>query len=117
LGDNAICHTIFRYGTCPCGCIALRSRYGNPAYTAKFPTLKLAILHERRVELAFEHHRWFDLQRFFTTDELVAYFKSKAQADFGSAQLANFTTKDRYYPIPFDEYKLDPAKMYQNPGY
>lgn len=89
----------------------------NPAYSSKFPTLKLAILHERRVELAFEHHRWFDLLRTFTTDELVAYFKSKNPADFGSAQLANFTAKDRYYPIPFDEYKLDPVKMYQNPGY
>ena len=35
----------------------------NPAYRTKYPTLKLAILHERRVELAFEHHRWFDLLR------------------------------------------------------
>jgi hypothetical protein len=35
-------------------------------YSAKYPTLKLAILHERRVELAFEHHRWHDLTRFFT---------------------------------------------------
>ncbi|EHQ30367.1 RagB/SusD family nutrient uptake outer membrane protein [Mucilaginibacter paludis] len=89
----------------------------NTSYSSKFPTLKLAILHERRVELAFEHHRWFDLLRFFTTDELVTYFKSKSQADFGAAQLSNFSTKDRYYPIPFDEYKLDPIKMYQNPGY
>lgn len=89
----------------------------NPAYAAKFPTLKLAILHERRVELAFEHHRWFDLLRTFTTEELVAYFKAKPQSGFGSAILANFTAKDRYYPIPFDEYKLDPVKMYQNPGY
>jgi hypothetical protein len=89
----------------------------NPAYSSSFPTLKLAILHERRVELAFEHHRWFDLLRAFNTDELVTYFKGKSQANFGSAQLANFSTKDRYYPIPFDEYKLDPVKMYQNPGY
>jgi len=89
----------------------------NPAYATKFPTLKLAILHERRVELAFEHHRWFDLLRTFTTAELVAYFQSKSPADFGAVQLSNFSTKDRYYPIPFDEYKLDPVKMYQNPGY
>ena len=89
----------------------------NAAYNTKYPTLKLAILHERRVELAFEHIRWFDLLRFFTTDELVAYFRAKSQSDFGQAKLSNFTTKDRYYPIPLDEYKLDPAKMYQNPGY
>ncbi len=89
----------------------------DPVYSASYPTLKLAILHERRVELAFEHHRWFDLLRTFTTDELVTYFRNKSQANFGSALLSNFTTKDRYYPIPFNETKLDPVKMYQNPGY
>jgi len=89
----------------------------TPAYSSKYPTLRLAILHERRVELAFEHHRWFDLLRTFSPDELVSYFKSKSQADFGIARLANFSAKDRYYPIPFDEYKLDPTRMYQNPGY
>jgi len=43
--------------------------------------------------------------------------KAKPQADFGAATVNNFTAKDRYYPIPFDENKLDPVKMYQNPGY
>ncbi|GAA4196425.1 RagB/SusD family nutrient uptake outer membrane protein [Pedobacter jeongneungensis] len=104
----------------------VRARAGVPLYAVartdanyntKYPTLKLAILHERRVELAFEHQRWFDLLRFFTTDELVAYFRTKSQSNFGNAKLSNFTTKDRYFPIPFDEVKLDPVKMYQNPGY
>ena len=89
----------------------------NAAYSSKFPTLKLAILHERRVELAFENHRWFDLLRFFTPAELVTYIRAKSQADFGVAKLSNFGTKDYYYPIPFDENKLNPEKMYQNPGY
>lgn len=89
----------------------------NPAYSSKFPTLKLAILHERRVELAFEHHRWFDLLRFFTINELITYMRSKSQADYGKAKLSNFGLKDQYFPIPFDEYKLDPVKMYQNPYY
>ena len=89
----------------------------DPAYTSKYPTLKLAILHERRVELAFESERWFDLKRFFTPAELVAYFQGKAQADYGTAKVSNFGPKDFYYPIPFDEVKLNPEKMYQNPGY
>jgi starch-binding outer membrane protein, SusD/RagB family len=89
----------------------------NAAYTAKYPTLKLAILHERRVELAFENQRWFDLLRMFTPTELVTYIKAKPQADYGTAKVSNFGTKDYYYPIPFDEVKLNPEKMYQNPGY
>ncbi len=89
----------------------------NPSYSTKYPTLKLAILHERRVELAFENHRWYDLLRTFTPVELVAYVGSKAQADFGAARLINFGPKDYYYPIPLDEVKLNPERMYQNPGY
>lgn len=104
----------------------VRSRAGLPGYSAsmanaayaqKYPTLKDAILHERRVELAFENQRWFDLIRNYNAQELVTYFKSKSQADYGNAKLSNFSTKDRYYPIPYDEVKLDPEKMYQNPGY
>lgn len=93
------------------------SSTSDPVYMSKFPTLKLAILHERRVELAFEHHRWFDLLRFFKIDELVTYMHGKNQSDFGLARLTNFTTKDEFYPIPLVEYNLDPVRMYQNPGY
>lgn len=89
----------------------------DPVYAAKYPTLKLAILHERRIELAFEHHRWHDLLRFFTKEELVAYFKAKSQADYNNSPLTNITTKDYYFPIPLNEYNLNPEKMYQNPGY
>ncbi|WP_293946273.1 MULTISPECIES: RagB/SusD family nutrient uptake outer membrane protein [unclassified Sphingobacterium] len=89
----------------------------NNEYRTKYPTLKEAILHERRVELAFENQRWFDLIRNYNPQELVTYFKTKNQADYGNAKISNLSTKDRYYPIPFDEYKLDPERMYQNPGY
>lgn len=89
----------------------------NADYKAKYPTLKLAILHERRVELAFENQRWYDLLRFFNRSELVTYFSTKKQDNYGISSLANFGTKDYYYPIPFDEWKLDPLKMWQNEGY
>jgi len=104
----------------------VRTRAGMPdyatsmtdaTYSQNYPTLKLAILHERRVELAFEHHRWFDLLRFFSINDLVTYMHSKNQADWGLASIANFGTKDEYYPIPYAENILDPVKMYQNPGY
>ncbi len=89
----------------------------NAGYVAKYPNLKLAILHERRVELAFENQRLFDLLRTFTAQEFADYFRSKNQVDYGIAKLSNIGVKDYYYPIPVDEYKLDPNKMYQNPGY
>jgi starch-binding outer membrane protein, SusD/RagB family len=89
----------------------------DPTFQSKYPTLKLAILHERRIELAFEHHRWHDLTRFFTPAELVSYFQSKSQANFDNSPLTNIGTKDYYFPIPLAEVNLDPTRMYQNPGY
>ncbi len=91
----------------------------DAAYHAKYPTLKLAILHERRSELAFENHRLFDLLRAFgeNPQDFVSYFKSKKAADYGISDLNNVSAKDIYFPIPFDEHKLDPEKMYQNQGY
>lgn len=89
----------------------------QPAYASKYPTLKLAILHERRIELAFEHHRWHDLVRFFTPADLVSYIRSKSQADYNNSPITNCTTKDYYFPIPLNEVKLNPEKMFQNPGY
>jgi len=89
----------------------------SSTYATKYPTLKLAILHERRVELAFENQRWYDLLRFFSTDELISYMHAKNGDDYGVSNLQNFTSKDIYYPIPYDEWKLNPEGMYQNDGY
>ena len=117
LGDNATAITYLDMVRERAGMPLYNVVKADPNYSSKFPTLKLAILHERRVELAFEHHRWYDLLRFFTIDELVTYIHAKNQADYGKAKISNFGLKDLYYPIPFDEYKLDPVKMYQNPYY
>lgn len=89
----------------------------SPAYAAKYNTLKLAIMHERRIELAFEHHRWHDLLRFFDAPGLVTYIQSKSQLDYNNSPLTNCSTKDYYFPIPLNETRLNPVKMYQNPGY
>lgn len=104
----------------------VRSRAGLPSYaismtdatySSKYPTLKLAILHERRSELACEGQRLYDLLRAFSAKEFKEYFQSKDASKFGITDVRNCGEKDILYPIPFDEYKLDPEKMYQNAGY
>lgn len=73
--------------------------------------LRLAIERERRVELAYEGHRWFDLKR---TDRLKvvldAYYASKG---------LNFTVQEHEWilPIPLNEVNLNPDVILQNPGY
>ena len=69
------------------------------------------------MELAFECQRWYDLLRFFSHQELVDYMHAKSQDDYGISDLNNFGLKDVLYPIPFDEVKIDPVRMYQNDGY
>ena len=55
--------------------------------------------------------------RFFSINDLVTYMHSKNQADWGLAQVGNFSAKDEFYPIPFIETNLDLKRMFQNPGY
>ncbi len=117
LGKNAEAITLLNEVRERAGLPDYQTSMQNTEYANKYPTLKDAILHERRVELAFENHRWFDLIRNYNAVKLVDYFKKKDQANYGNAKLSNISTKDRFYPIPFDEYKLNPEKMYQNDGY
>ncbi|ACT92826.1 RagB/SusD family nutrient uptake outer membrane protein [Dyadobacter fermentans] len=68
---------------------------------------KLAIEHERQVELAFEGHRWFDLVR--TGREVAvmnAHFKAPVVQEFNAV-----------YPIPQTQIDINPEGIRQNPGY
>ena len=66
------------------------------------------IIHERRMELAFEGHRWFDLIRIGDGSYAVNFFKSIGK---------NNVTKDRLlFPVPQTERDANPL-MDQNPGY
>lgn len=117
LGDNTTAVQFLNMTRARAGRPDYATMQNDAVYAAKYPTLKLAILHERRIEFAFEHHRWHDLQRFFNPTDLVTYFHSKSQADYNNSPLTNFSTKDYYFPVPLNETNLDPGKMYQNPGY
>lgn len=68
--------------------------------------LRERIYHERRVELAMEQHRWFDLVRWGRVEQVMAPLKP------------NFTaTRHLLLPIPQAEIDLTGGAMVQNPGY
>lgn len=67
---------------------------------------RLAIEQERRVELAFEGHRWFDLVR---TSRAVEVLSPKVSAGVQPYQLL--------LPIPLSQIQVNPENISQNPGY
>jgi hypothetical protein len=91
--------------------------YGS--YSDNAADLRKAIRHERRVELAMEGHRWFDLVRWDIAYEVLdkdngSYGKNESEE--ARAEMANFIKgKNELFPIPSEEINLNP--MDQNPGY
>ena len=67
-----------------------------------------AILHERRMELAFEGQRWFDLIRVNNGQYGIDFLQSIGHT--------NVTSKNLLMPIPLLEIQANP-NLTQNPGY
>lgn len=67
------------------------------------------VIHERRVELAFEQQRWFDLITLGIADERI----NNLNAGFGRTFVPS---KQELFPIPQSEIDLIPS-LTQNPGY
>lgn len=87
--------------------------YGS--YADNQTDLRKAIRHERRVELAMEGHRWFDLCRWGITKQTMDAYKATETAE-AQAQMATFIAgKHELFPIPSQEIDLNP--MEQNPQY
>jgi hypothetical protein len=88
----------------------VRGRAGLPAKptTLSYEDMKEAIIHERRIELAFEGHRWFDLIRIDGGQYAVNFFHSIGQTRANIDRLL--------YPIPQGEIDANPL-LEQNPGY
>lgn len=88
----------------------------NATYAAAYPTLRDAIFHERRIELCFENHRWFDLQRLYpNADDFVAHMRGVVEPNVGN-KYTGFQKYEMLLPIPYDEYFLNPG-LGQNDGY
>lgn len=89
--------------------------------------LRAAIMQERRVELAFENHRWFDLQRTMTPSELTAFMNAHGAREKANPTVSRggiafnaldyvYSDFEYYLPIPAPQILIN-SKLTQNPGY
>lgn len=81
--------------------------------------LRKIILHERRVELAFENHRWHDLVRSGRAVEIMNKYGSELKKEHTYLLPHTYQVKEYMllYPIPQFEIEIDPEGLTQNPGY
>ena len=82
-------------------------RFENETVWLTQEQMRDKIIHERRVELAFEGHRWFDMIRYpnnYALNFLHSIGKTAA------------TTKHLLFPIPMQEREANEL-LTQNPGY
>lgn len=92
--------------------VRARARNGNNDILPKVTTtnqgeLRDAIHHERRIELAMEHERFFDIVRWGIAKEVLH-----------AAGKTNYTEgKDELFPIPQAQLDLSKGVLKQNPGY
>lgn len=115
---------------------ALRQRAGIAAGTDQLYGLKPAMTQaemreairlERRIEMAFEEHRYWDLRRWKIAEQVlnkdltgVVIQKNPDNSlsyNYGKADYITFLQKQYLYPIPNNEVTGSNGKIAQNPGW
>jgi starch-binding outer membrane protein, SusD/RagB family len=120
LGDEQTCREYINK-------IRSRPSVNMPPVTESGAALLARLQHERRIELAFEEHRWFDVRRWKIAPQVlnvpgkrVAITKDPATGKktykVVEFQPRAFTEKNYLVPIPQYEIAKNP-KLTQNPGY
>lgn len=106
----------------------VRLRAGLPAVSGlDKEAFRTKVLHERRVELAFENWRWFDLKRTQTPDELTQFLNAYSAIEKADPTVTRqgipyssgdyvFQSYEVLYPIPNNEILVN-SKLTQNLGY
>ena len=106
----------------------VRSRAGLKAVSGLDKVgFKDAVLRERRVELAFENHRWFDLKRTMTPAELTRFMNTYAAKEKASPTVSRggiafnvldyvYEDHEYFFPIPAPQILIN-SKLTQNRGY
>lgn len=95
--------------------IRTRAKLPNLAsdITSSKEKMEDAVLNERRLELAFEGHRWFDLVR---TGKVFSIMNTLNSRDPGRLPMSTVTEEKLVLPIPQPQIDKNPS-MVQNPGY
>jgi hypothetical protein len=115
VGDEALARTSLN---------AVRSRVSLQSINASGPDLLQAIYDERRLELAMEGHRYYDLKRTNRLAEAMGDFldynlnTSTDTYDAGNDEGQFFNPAvHTLFPIPQSEIDLSGGRITQNPGY
>jgi hypothetical protein len=97
--------------------VRARARSGNAVLPA-FPYgaysdgnkdhLRQAIRHERRVELAMEGHRWFDICRWGVAKKVMDAYKATETTEAQSHMATFIEGKHELFPLPSKEIDLNP---------
>ncbi len=92
----------------------VRARAGMPALGSGLSADKMReiIRLERRIELAGEGHRWFDIKRWGTANDLL----SKVDEPGGGVGTLKMEPYQYIWPFPQSEIDINP-NLEQNPGY
>lgn len=105
----------------------VRERVGMPPYATTSPEeMRAKIRNERRVELAFEDQRYFDLRRWklaesylnkpLTGLQITKDGTTDSAVEFVVDNQRKFDPKMYYAPIPYSEMQLN-LSLVQNPGW
>ncbi len=92
-----------------------RKSYAMHQLTDTPEDLELALRHERRVELAMESHRWFDICRWGIAKDVMDAYAATETAEARSHMAPFVEGKHELMPIPQEEIRL--GGIEQNPGY
>lgn len=88
-------------------------------------TARKCLRWERRLEMAMENGRYFDLKRWgIASETLNAYFKSESHSSYEGQSYAQYYNdayytagKNEFYPIPYNQLYYIPGLYTQNKGY
>ena len=102
----------------------IRTRAKMPDITSSGSQLIADVMQERRVELAFEDHRFFDIRRWMIADQVmknstgIQWKKLPDETlEHSFVNIENRTWNNRMYYLPIPLEEINKTGLPQNPGY